>query len=360
VLVAAGVLGIVSALALFVWRDDILKALLDPGVPFAVYTPPPAPNYRQDRAWALLPRAGQDARRAAVFFLGPTTFEGGRNWNGPIDDPGSRALFNRMAAPNYAAPFAASGEVFAPLYRQASLYANTTLFDDALEAREFAYRDVRAAFDAFLLRVGPDRPLLIVGVEQGGVLASRLLTEVVAPSPWLRPRLVAAYLIETPDPAAQGEKVRAIAPCQSRGESGCVIAFVSTPRLDFARVARVLARAKVWDAKGRLVSLDGRRLVCVNPLLGAETTKEAPARDNLGAVNATGLEWGARPAFLPRQVGAVCRDGLLHVDPPRSATLRPSGGLLERMRVASFNLFWGDLEADARTRLAVWSNGRGR
>ena len=33
------------ATAVAVWRGDILKAGLDPQVPFQTYTPPPAPDY---------------------------------------------------------------------------------------------------------------------------------------------------------------------------------------------------------------------------------------------------------------------------------------------------------------------------
>ena len=72
----------------------------------------------------------------------------------------------------------------------------------------------------------------------------------------------------------------------------------------------------------QLENFNGRKLLCVNPLLGAQTQERAPARLNLGSVNATGLEWGARPAFLKRQVWAQCENGLLHTGRPKSASLR--------------------------------------
>ena len=52
--------------------------------------------------------------------------------------------------------------------------------------------------------------------------------------------------------------------------------------------------AVVWNDRGRLVGLAGRAPLCVNPLLGDVSEDDAPARLNLGAANATGLEWGAR------------------------------------------------------------------
>jgi hypothetical protein len=61
-----------------------------------------------------------------------------------------------------------------------------------------------------------------------------------------------------------------------------------------------------------------------------------------------------RPGFLVRQVGAQCEGGILRVTKPRSTLLRPSGNWIERVRAPGFNLFWGDLEADAQARLAAW------
>jgi hypothetical protein len=70
--------------ALVVFRGDILKAGLDPKVPFQTYTPPPAPDYRAASAWALLEARAPESGTAAVFFVHSTTYDGGRDWNGPI------------------------------------------------------------------------------------------------------------------------------------------------------------------------------------------------------------------------------------------------------------------------------------
>jgi hypothetical protein len=89
-------------------------------------------------------------------------------------------------------------------------------------------------------------------------------------------------------------------------------------------------------------------------LLGAASDADAPPRLNLGAANATGLEWGARPGFMVRQVGARCIGGILRVSRPRSASLRPQGSWAEHLRAPPYNLFWADLEADALARVAAW------
>ena len=60
-----------------------------------------------------------------------------------------------------------------------------------------------------------------------------------------------------------------------------------------------------------------------------------------------------RPGFQSSQVSAQCVDGLLRTSRPKSPALRQRGGWLERQRVRSANLFYGDLEADAQARLGA-------
>ncbi len=345
---------VLAVVALVVWRDDIFEALLDPKVPYTVYKPPPAPDYARPTSWALLPQKNTNDA-LDVFFIHPTTFDGGKDWNGPIDDHKAAALFTEVMAPNYAAPFAPFARVYAPRYRQASLYTSLTLFDDALEAREFAYRDVRAAFDKYLSDFNGGRPFMVVGVEQGGVLAARLLSEVIGPDPRLRRRLVAAYLQETAVPADDFRAKSTLPACERRDEAGCVLGWISIRRGDFARALRLTHRTVVWNDRGRLVGLNGREPLCVNPLLGAASQADAPPRLNLGAANATGLEWGATPGFMARQVGAACVGGILGVTRPRSASLRRTGDWPERLRAEPYNLFYADISADARARLAAWN-----
>lgn len=340
----AALLAAILVAAWFVFRIDVLRTSLDPKTPFQIYEPPRAPNYTEPRAWALLPNGQQGP--ADVFFIHPTTYDGGEHWNAPFRDGKASRMLERVMLPNYAGPFARAGRVFAPRYRQASLYAQLTLRDDAREARRFAYGDVLAAFRAWRERYGGDRPFIVVGVEQGGLLASRLLAEEIAADPVLQSRLAAAYLIETVIPA-DGLPIPG---CTGRQQAGCIVAWKSTGLVERGRI---LERSVVWDANDTLVNLNGRQPLCVNPLTGGQGEAMAPARMNLGAANATGLAWDDRPALIAREVEARCEGGLLRVSTPKARSLKPTGGWADRLKAAPYNLFWADLEADAQARLAA-------
>jgi hypothetical protein len=342
----------VLLVAYAIFRGDLIRYSLDPRTPFQTYRPPPAPDYAQASAWYVrsahpdTPGAGEPA--ADVFFITPTTFDGGKDWVGPISDPKAERVFRQVMAPNYAGPFVRLGRIFAPRYRQASLYSLMSLSEDSRQARAFAYRDVAAAFRAWRASYGGERPFIVVGVEQGGTLAARLLADEIAPDPILSRRLAAAYLVETVVSAERPP----LPPCRARNQAHCLAAWASAPQDDPALAQRILDRALVWRPNGELDNLQGPAL-CFNPILGAVSDELAPERLHLGGANATGLDWTDRPAFLAREVSARCEGGILRVSEPRSSSLNPSGSWIEVHRSPGFNLFYADLETDARARLAA-------
>jgi hypothetical protein len=355
-----GLVGLM-AIAAFVYRDDILFKSLDPKVPFQIYTPPPTPRYDLRASWLLLPPTAT-ARPvdppADVFFVHPTSYDGGRNWNARVGARAGEDFLQRVAIPNYAGPFLRAGRVFAPRYRQASLYAHSTQREDAREARAFAYRDIREAFRWFVAHTDPRRPIIVAGVEQGGFLVDRLLREEIANDPGLRKRLAVAYLIDTVVPADTYGPDARIPACQGPVQTGCVVGWAEESEGDPDIAAARVGRALVWTPRETLEPMQARGALCVNPVLGATTEDVAPPRRNLGAANATGLEWGARPAFVPRQVSARCQGGILRTSRPRSSSLKRSGSWAERKKVKPYNLFFADIEADAQARTAAMTGSR--
>jgi len=352
-------LGLLALLliAAFVFRGDILRSWLDPKTPFQTYVPPKAPDYSQPSAWALEPatpeRWSNADPPADVFFIHPTSFDGGRDWNGPIDDPRSNRFLIRTLLPNYAGPFVRVGRLFAPRYRQASLFAQLTRRDDAKEARQFAYGDVRRAFEYYLDHDNGGRPLVVAGVEQGASLADRLVREEISARPGLLSRLAAVYLIDAVTLASEYAATSPLPACQRRGQPRCVVGWTQSWAWDEADIRRTFERSLVWDARGGLEDVRARAILCVNPMLGRQTDAPAPARLNLGAANALDVDWGTRPAFLTRQVSARCEDGILRVSRPPSPSLKDSGGFTERLKEPGYNLFYADIEADAQGRVAA-------
>jgi hypothetical protein len=344
------------ALAFFYLQNDIHRNYLDPKIPFQIYHPPQAPDYTRADGWYLNPglaRYYADPRKVDVFFVHGTSYNGGDQWLGSTTSNAISAEIQRIQLPNYAGPFAIMGNVYAPKYRQGSLFTQLTLKEDSREARQFAYRDVNAAFAEFLKVRQGGRGFVIVGLEQGGVLASRLIRDVVANDPNLKSQLVAAYFLETLVPESQFGTASPTPVCLSRKQFGCVVSYVSinSGRPDVA--LQVLQKAVYWQGE-IMQPMGSQKGVCVNPLSGIASNDEVDTRHSLGATNATGLEWGTEPALSVRKVSAHCLGGLLFVDKPRSPAFKDDGTWEDQRKVNSYNLFYGDLQADIQTRWQLY------
>jgi len=350
-LILAGVFLLVCVLAAVVLREQIFQTALDPGVPYQTYDIPPPPDYAEQESWARYDSITNDAT-SAVFFIHPTTYDGGSDWNAPWDRPQERAELLEIVLPNYVEPFAAAGPVRAPHYRQAALYAFMNNREDSQLARMTAYRDVRAAFEAFLADLGEDRAFILAGVGQGGMHATGLLLEIVAADEDLSRRLAAAYVLDAPLPLDLVEgPLASLGPCRGETDVRCLISYIPARPAERSRIDAILERSMTWDAGGGLNFVSGRGLLCVNPLLWTTAEDYAPARLHGGGAAAEGLAPGESPSPLANQTSAQCQNGLLMIEQPRSSALRRPSRLGEDRRVPPFNLFYVDLRADAQRRM---------
>jgi len=335
------------------YRDDLFQNIYDPGQPFQTYTPPPTPNYKQAGAWLIRPSPGSSSTETQgqgdVFVVGPTIYLGGNHWNAPIDDIRVQRNFERVVLPNYVLPYAMAGRVYSPVYRQASLYSFLTNREDARAAQEFAYRDVKRAFSIFLQESPPERPIVLVGHGQGGLHAQRLLEEFKSET--FIKKLAAAYIIDHPLMTETIEtKYPEIQLCADVKDSRCIVAFSAFMPQEAVRAEMYTGKTMVWD-QGELKSVNGRPLVCVNPLLWNSSTDFAPARLHLGGVAAEGLDVETIPAPSPKQTGAQCVGGILEIDNPKQSSLRRPSRFGGKFRTPESNLFYEDLRVDAARRV---------
>ncbi len=353
-LIAAAGLAFFLGGAAWLAREAIFQSLLDPGVPYQTYSVPDAPDYAQSHAWAR--KDALEDGEGAVFFVHPTTYDGGSHWNAPFDRPQEAEELSRIILPNYAEPFAAAGAVFAPHYRQAALYAFMNNREDSQLARMTAYEDVARSFERFLAEIGPDRGFIISGVGQGGLHATGLLLDAVARDDALSKRLAAAYVIDAPLPLDLVEgPLHSLPPCRGETQARCLVSYVAVRPAERSRIETVLERSMTWDPEGGLSFVSGRGLLCVNPLLWTTAEDYAPARLHAGGAAAEGLAPGDAPSPLANQTSAQCQNGLLMVERPRSSLLRRPHRLAEDRRVPPFNLFYADIRADAARRMETVS-----
>ncbi|OFX01290.1 MAG: hypothetical protein A3E78_10780 [Alphaproteobacteria bacterium RIFCSPHIGHO2_12_FULL_63_12] len=352
----AGYAAIGAAAILFtafsiIFQDSIFRFFATPRAPFQTVAAPSAPDYAAPGSWLSRPTAPA-GKEADVFYIHSTTFYRRKLWNAPIDDAAALAVQRTIALPNQAGPFQQIADIYAPSYREATLYSQFTHKYDGLAARRLAYSDIRRAFEVFLGERDPEKPLIIAGFGQGGLYAMGLLNDYfqgeINP---LRRKLVAAYVIGAPAPI---EALAALTPamnvCDRPDAVRCVISYVDFEKRFDEEMERIRLRALVWTPSGSLDSIRSEHLVCVNPLSWRTDDVYQPAERNLGAASATGIADGEPPPPIPKAVGARCVDGILLVDTPKRRYLRRGDWFGAKWKPQPFNLFYYDIAENVAVR----------
>ncbi len=276
-----GIIVLLLVGASYLFREQIIFGLMKyqmaPETAFDEKQAPPALDYSEDSAWAALPSIKDNAdfvpeqlsartepSEVAVFFLHPTTYLSDDAWNAPTDDPDSSEFRDELVLRAQASAFNGCCDVYAPKYRQATLWSFMDETGSGEKARAFAFTDIERAFDQFLTRIG-DKPFIIAGHSQGGDHTVRLLKARVTGTP-LKNRMVAAYPVGFGFQKSDMENDMSDIPvCSQPTQTGCYV---------------------TWNSLGAKANAfpDYVGAVCVNPLSWTTDQKEVPASENPGSL----------------------------------------------------------------------------
>lgn len=346
---------------------------------------PGTPDYSSLDAWLAHPNMVHKAsfrpkditesivNQAPSFFIHPTTFFGGDNWNADIHDLPSRKMIAEMVLPGQASVLNHLGEVYSPIYRQATFYAFLTSTKDAFAAFDLAYNDVAAAFDTFLEQIG-DKPFFITGHSQGSLLGIRLLLEKIDTDERLAKRLVAAYLPGYKFPKYHFDQAfKRIKAGVKPDQVNCVLAWDTF--LEGFHLMKHIDNASTWfKQKGK--GMYKRRLTytpfCINPITWDVDIPLSDISEHKGAVvtesDRKGIKWldassGENPMINTMGLSApndklisarVGLGNLLYISKPKGRIYNigkmPGGNY----HVYDFNLFYMDIRTNASKRWEVY------
>ena len=352
------VLVVAAAFAYRFYGVQLMRQFMVPGGEAVALPPADARAYARPDMWIARPdKPGNPALwtpqgfkpannpQAAVFFIHPTSFLDTKTWNAPLDnaDANSRAaLFLR----GQASAFNSVGAIWAPRYRQATFGAFLTSKASAQRALEFAYRDVRTAFDQFVTEAG-DRPIILAGHSQGALHLSRLLVDRVAGKP-IAKRIVAAYVVGWPVSVTADLPHMGLPACSQADQAGCILSWQSfSEPADPSLIADTFDATIGFTGKPRA----GTPMVCTNPLTG-KPNDSAPADANLGTLIPDANFQSA--TLVTKRVPARCEGrGFLTIgrDPPPFGQYVLPGN---NYHVFDYSLFWANVRKDAERRLAAY------
>lgn len=361
VVAAFVVLSIAGAFAYALFGNDLIRAALVPGGKFKAQPSVASQAYDDPAMWIARPEiAGNPALwtpagyqvaanpPAAVFFIHPTSFISRDSWNAPMQPDGETRFRTGVFVRGQASAFNEIGAVYVPRYRQATFGAFLTSEADANSALALAYRDVEAAFEAFLRQVDRDRPIILAGHSQGGLHLTTLLREKVARDPALKRRVVAAYVVGWPVSRTTDLGGLGMPECRTADQVGCILSWQS-----FGEPADPSLIVETYDATAGFNGQPrrGTPMVCTNPLTGI-ADGAAPAAANLGTLvpsedlTTASIVVGAVPARCDRRRGF-----LLIGEPPGLGKYVLPGN---NFHVYDYSLFWANVRRDAARRFRAY------
>jgi len=201
--------------------------------------------------------------RIDCFYVYPTVSEQPALNADRSIDPQQTAIARYQAA-----RFSRHCRVYAPVYRQLTVFGLNAPEERQRTGAAIAYRDVRAAFRDYMRNFNRGRGFAVIGHSQGTFMLRRLIRERIDPYGAARRKLVSAILLGGNVTVAEGRRrggdFERIPTCRKRRQAGCVIAYSSydEPPPPNSRYARPTARSTTIYG---LPSGPRYEAVCTNP-----------------------------------------------------------------------------------------------
>lgn len=204
---------------------------------FAADQQPPAPDYTAEEYWSALPFRkdapdivtrnetweSDSQKLADVFYIYPTMYQEGATWNASLQNKKLNKRIDKLPVKLQAGAFSNSARVYAPRYRQAiikSFHDTTGAGDKALD---FAYQDVKIAFEYYMANYNNNRPIIIASHSQGTHHARRLIKEYFDTEKQ-KQQLVCAYIVGF---AIYPDQYEALTLCEQPEETQCYVTWSS-------------------------------------------------------------------------------------------------------------------------------------
>ena len=311
---------------------------------YGKFKPSVAPNYELFKSWAVHPKKeniiieefinNEELLDVNVFFIHPTLFWDKKNtaWNSDINDIDMAESINSSSIKYQASAWASTGNLYAPLYRQAHLrvFKESFWFNGGKEAYELAYSDIKNAFQVFLNKYNNDKPIIIAGHSQGAGHAKRILQDFFDGKP-LQNKLIAAYLVGT---KVTKDDFRYIKPMVHKNETGGFVSWNTFRKVSKKKQARYSYTVNYEWLEGA---------ICSNPITWDEKkTSEYDEHKGFLYIN---------KKIYPKTVKIENIDSKVYINIPKMNILKKI--LLSSVKdyhKADINLFWEDIRINSINR----------
>lgn len=318
-----------------------LKMKFAPLHPYENYEMPERPDYSQPKFWAALPEIEDPADNAPeitgltnkqasaevdVFYVHPTTFyEKDSGWTA---DAAGKISFGAFDPLHYqASVFNGSARIYAPHYRQATVFS---FFDDSGQGKKalhIARKDIINAFIYYLAHYNKGRPFMLAGHSQGSLMLIPILKYL---DRYPNDKFITAYV---PGWGISSESFERLKPCGSPTELDCFNVW----------------NAKAWGSQLEEFVTPSRYLGadCVNPMSWKNNEETVSKSEHLGSIDLLGTK------LDKNYVTAACRGEMLWVKLPDDP-LYQSKLNKNNYHVVDFALFYFNIRKNIEERITAF------
>ncbi len=319
---------------------SILYSCIAPVHNFEAYVPPPEPDYQNTDSWVALPEKkdsadvllpgstnydGQTDSKVDVFYIHPTIPFSGKGWNGNIHNQKLNKYLEKYPIRIQASAFNGSCKVYAPHYRQATLYSFTQRGKiNGEKALDLAYEDIKHAFKFYLEHYNHGRPFILASHSQGSRHAYLLLNDFFENNTALQKQLVAAYLI-----GFRTDSIFEFIPrCESPTQTGCILSW----------------NTYKWGAISTNEYL-GPNYYCTNPLSWKCDSVYCGKELNIGSTPRSFKRYDVNVS------DAKIENGLLWIHKPEKAGYFRIG---KNFHMSDYNLFYSNIRENVQSRIDAY------
>ena len=323
-------------------------------------------DYSKNSSWAALPlikdeadmipegESGIDQNNSPVdvFFVHPTGYLKGDYWTDPLEEKSATMENTQWMMANQASAYNGCCSVYAPHYRQASIYSYFGSDELRAEVHNFVYQDVKKSFEYFIENFSNGRPFIIASHSQGTHHSIRLLAEEIDSSD-LYPRMVGAYIIGGMISKDWMSSMENIGVCESAEQIGCLVHW------DTMNVAQINKDMPLYSNN-----------ICVNPISWKNEGSLSELQDAKGAVPVSGefvLEFSGDDgptdqiftpleAPLKKYVQAQCKDGALFASDQTGTRFQTFSGSGGNYHGLDYALFYVDIRENAKLKVLTHLN----
>jgi hypothetical protein len=298
---------------------------------------PTAPNYANENSWAVLPikypeslkeytSSNIEDLKADVFYVYPTLLMDKKDlrWNASVDDEIQNNSIVNTAVKNQASPFATSGKIYVPIYRQAHIKSYDLYYKGGKEAFDIAYADVKKAFEYYLKNYNKGRPIIIASHSQGTNHTTQLLKDFFDEKP-LQKKLIAAYIVGM---GIKPSEFKTIKPMIKPNETGGFVSWNTRKKGTYPKNKTVYNGA-----------------VTTNPITW-DNSKTTELHQHKGFLYSNGK-------IYKKALKVEIIDGMVWSTNPKFP-LRFFMSFMKNYHVGDINLFWQDIKENAELRTKKW------